>query len=194
MVERLIQTIKLRIAIMQLDPLWSIADLAQIVTKIIQSIRLIHNLVTKIKPFEAHFGRPPNTELSNIIIKPSKTRLTYNKTRSSVSDKAKLRQPVLPREAVWDLDSDSEPEIDIRYKDQEPPQSAVPRVLSPDSSDSENAPLLSHTSVPGKFTPSRLQITFGDKTSTIIYNKKNIARKTIARKTNPTTRGSLKPQ
>ena len=28
----------------------------------------------------------------------------------------------------------------------------------------------------------------------MIYNKKNIARKTIARKTNPATRGSLKPQ
>ena len=67
MVERLIQTIKRRIAIMQSDPLWSNADLAQIVTKIIQSIRLIPNSVTKTKPFEAHFGRPPNTELSNIV-------------------------------------------------------------------------------------------------------------------------------
>ena len=181
MVERLIQTIKRRIAIMQSDPLWSIADLAQIVTKIIQSIRPIPNSVTKKKPFEAHFGRPPNTELSNIIIKASKTRLTYNKIRYFVSDKAKLKQPLLSREAVWALDSDSEPEIDIRYKDEEPPQSAVPRALSLDTSDSENAPLLSHTRVSGRFTPSKLQITFGDKTSTIIYNKKNVARKTIAR-------------
>ena len=96
-VERLIQTIKRRIAIMQSDPLWSNADLAQIVTKIIQSIRLIPNSVTKIKPFEAHFGRPPNTELSNIIIKPNKTKLTYIKIRSFVSDKTKLKHPTLPR-------------------------------------------------------------------------------------------------
>ena len=49
MVKRLIQTIKRRIAIMQSPPLWSNADLAQIVTKIIQSIRIIPNSVTKIK-------------------------------------------------------------------------------------------------------------------------------------------------
>ena len=93
-----------------------------------------------------------------------------------------------------DLDQDSEPELDIQYKDEEPPHSAVPRALSTDTSDSENAPLLSHTRVPGRFTPSKLQITFGDKTSTIIYNKKNISTNTISSKTNPTTRGSLKPQ
>ena len=95
---------------------------------------------------------------------------------------------------MWDLEQDSEPKYDIQYKDEEPSHSAVPRALSSDTSDSENAPLLSHTRVPGRFTPSKLQITFGYETSTIIYNRKKIARKTIARKTNPTTRGSLKPQ
>ena len=186
-VERLIQTIKRRIAIMQSDPLWYNADLAQIVTKIIKSIRLIPNSVTKTKPFEAHFGRLPNTELSNIKIKPHKTRLTYKKIRSFVSDKTKLKHPALPREAMWDLEQDSEPKLDIQYKDEEPSHSAVPRALTPDTSDSDNASLLSHTRVPGRLTPSKLQITFGDKTSTIFYNKKIIARKTIARKTNPTT-------
>ena len=194
MVERLIQTIKRRIAIMQSDSLWSNADLAQIVTKIIQSLRLVTNSVTKIKPFEAHFGRPPNTELSNIIIKPNKTRLTYNKIQSFVSDKTQLKHPALPREALWDLDQEPEPELDIQYRDEVPPQSSVPRALSPDTSGSESAPLFSHKRVPGRFTPSKLQITFSDKTSTVIYNKKNIARKTIARKTKPATRGSLKPQ
>ena len=63
---------------MQSDPLWSNADLAQIVTKIIQSIRLIPNSVTKIKPFEAHFSRPPNTELSNIVTQPNQTKLKTN--------------------------------------------------------------------------------------------------------------------
>ena len=95
---------------------------------------------------------------------------------------------------MWDLEQDSEQELEIQYKDEEPSHSAVPRALSTDTSDSENAPPLSQMSVPGRFTPSKLQIAFGDKTSTIIYNKKNIARKIIARKTNPTTRGSLKPQ
>ena len=101
---------------MQSEPLLSNADLAQIVTKIIQSIRLIPNSVTKIKPFESHFGRPPNTELSNIVIKANKTRLSYHKIRSFVSVKAKL---IFPRESIWDLENDSEPELDIRYKDEE---------------------------------------------------------------------------
>ena len=171
MVERLIQTIKRRIAIIQSDPIWSKADWAQNVTKIIQFIRLIPNSVTKIKPFEAHFGRPSNTELSNIIIKPHKTRLTYYKKPSFVSDKTKLKHPALPREEMWDLEQDSEPELDIQYKDEEPSHSAVPRALSPATSDSENAPLLSHTRVSGRLNPSKPQITLGDKTSTIIYNK-----------------------
>ena len=139
MVERLIQTVKRRIAIMQSDPLGSNSDLAQIVAKIIQSIRLVPNSITKIKPFEAHFGRPPNTELLNILIKPSKTSLTYHKIRSFVSDKAKLKQPVLPRESVRDLDNGSEPELNIRYKDDNAP---IPRspIQSPDTSDSKDAP------------------------------------------------------
>ena len=110
---------------MQSEPLWPNTDLDQIVTKIIQSIRLILNSVTKIRPFEAHFGRPPNTELSNNIIKPNKTK-TYNKMRSFVSDKTKLKHLALPREAMWDLEQDSEPELDIQYKDEEPPHSAAP--------------------------------------------------------------------
>ena len=131
--ERLIQTIKRRIAIMQSDPLWSNADLAQVVTKIIQFIRLILNSVTKIKPFEAHFGCPPNTELWNIILKPNKTRLTYNKIRSFISDKKQLKHSTLPREAMWDPEQDSEPELDIQYKEEEQPQNAAPRAITPDS-------------------------------------------------------------
>ena len=86
MVERLIQTLKRRIAVMEHDPLWSSADLATIVAKIIESIRLIPNATTKIKPFVAHFGRPPNTELSNIITKPSSKNLSYKQINKYASD------------------------------------------------------------------------------------------------------------
>ena len=102
-------------------------------------------------------------------------------------DQATLRQPPLSRELIWDWDNDSEPELDIQYKAQSQP------ARSSDSDDSENAPLLSHTRVPGKIIPDRLELTFGDKTSTVIYNKKNVARRTIARKA-PETPGTLKPQ
>ena len=80
------------------------------------------------------------------------------------------------------------PELDIQYKAQSQPNPATS-----DTDDSENAPLLSHKRVPGKIIPDRLEITFGDKTSTVIYNRKNIARKTLARKV-PEPRGTLKPQ
>ena len=92
---------------------------------------------------------------------------------------------------MWDLENDSEPALDIRYKDEETAKEDRPPVPSPDASHSENGPLLSPKRVPGRFAPSKLQITFGDKTSTVNYNKKNKARITIARKTNPATRGSL---
>ena len=176
MVERLSQKIKRRLAVLEYDRLWSSSDLATIVAKIIESIKSIPNTTTKIKPFEANFGRPPNTELSNIITKPSSKNLTYNKVKKFASDKATLCQPALPRELMWDWDNDSEPELDIQYKTQSKP------TRSTDSNDSENAPLLSHTRVSGKIVPDRLEITFGDKTSTVIFNKKNVARKTIAPK------------
>ena len=93
---------------------------------------------------------------------------------------------------MWDLENDSEPELDFRYKDEEALKEDRPTVPSPETTDSENAPLLSPKRVPGGFTPSNLEISFRDKTSTVIYNKKNITRKKIARKTNSATRGSLK--
>ena len=108
MVERLIQTLKRRIAVMEHDPLWSSADLATIVAKIIESIGLIPNATTKIKPFVAHFGRPPNTKLSNMITKPSIKNLSYKQINKYASDQATLRHPALPREIMWDWDHDSE--------------------------------------------------------------------------------------
>ena len=173
---------------MEHDPLWSSSDLATIVTKIIESIRLIPNTTTKLKPFEAHFGRPPNTELSNIITKPSSKNLSYKLINKFASDQATLRHPALPREIMWDWDNDSEPELNIEYKAQ-----SQPTPHTSDTDDSENALLVSHTRVPGKIIPDKLQITFGDKTSLIICNRKNFARKSIARKA-PEPRGTLKPQ
>ena len=48
---------------MSIDPLWSSEDIPNIVSNIIQNIRLIPNRITKITPFGAHFGRKPNTAL-----------------------------------------------------------------------------------------------------------------------------------
>ena len=89
---------------------------------------------------------------------------------------------------MWDWDNDSEPEIGIQYKAQ-----SQPAPITSDTDDSENAPLLSHKRAPGKIIPDKLEVTFGDKTFTVIYHRKNIARKTLARKA-PEHQGTLKPQ
>ena len=138
---------------MQSDPLWPNVDLAQIVSKMFESIKFIPNTVTKIIPFEARFARPPNTELSNILTKPLQSNLTYKKLRKFASNKSKLKQAVFPRGIVWDQDKDSEPELDIQYRDEEAKTEHVTPYLTPYSNDSENAPLFSHTRVPGRFTP-----------------------------------------
>ena len=75
MVERLIQTLKRRLATMNIDPIWDNTTIAE---KITELIRLIPNRITKIPPFQAHFGRPKKIELSNILTTPSTTKLSYN--------------------------------------------------------------------------------------------------------------------
>ena len=74
MVERLIQTLKRRLATMNIDPIWDNTTIAEKITETIESIRLIPNRVTKIPPFQAHFGRPktPNylTSLQPLTQKP----------------------------------------------------------------------------------------------------------------------------
>ena len=62
MVERLLQTIKRRLAVLDIDPNWSNTTLANRLTNIIENIRLIPNTTTKVSPFEAHFGRNSNTK------------------------------------------------------------------------------------------------------------------------------------
>ena len=84
-----------------------------------------------------------------------------------------------PHEIVLDWDDNSEPELKIHYNAQSQPTSRPTK----DSDDSENAPLFSHTCVPYKINPDRLEVTFGDKTSTVIINKQNVSRKTLAEET-----------
>ena len=191
MVERLIQTIKRKLGLMQIDPLWSSKDISTMIAIIIQSIRLIPNRITKIAPFEAHFGRKQNTALSNIVTKPNKQHLSYKQIKNFASDRRLL--PVLSPAAMWDMDQDSEPELNIQYREAAQKEAQTGNNTATESDYSENAPLLSPTRTPGKITPSKHEITIGDKTSTVIYGRKQLARKTIARKA-PEPRGTLKPQ
>ena len=109
MVERIIKTIKRRLSIVESNPLWSDADLAEIVKKIIENIKLIPDKTT-ITPFEAHLGRKQNTELSNIITEPSTSTLSYKQIRSFASDKQTIKNPAIRREVMSNDQDDSKPE------------------------------------------------------------------------------------
>ena len=185
MVERLIQTLKRCLAVLDIDPMWSTETLSARIASIIENIRLIPNETTKVTPFEAHFGRKPNTELSNMLTKPSTKNLSYKQLKSKCLDKKLLRHDALTQEEMWRRDGSSEDELDIQYNT----QSASPTHL--DSDDSENQPLISKS--PSKISPSELHFSIGDKTTKIIYNKRNVARKSIARKTKE-PRNTLAPQ
>ena len=89
MVERLIQTIKRRLAVLDVDPNWSSVTPANRVANNIENIRLIPNSTTKITSFEAHFGRKTNTEISNITNTKSKHNLTYKNLTNKYLDKKK---------------------------------------------------------------------------------------------------------
>ena len=101
MVERLIQTIKRRLAVLDIDPNWSNTTLANQLANIIENIRLTPNTTTKISPFEAHFGRKPNTEISNITTKTSHNNLTYKNLTKYCLDKKLLTQNALTMEEIW---------------------------------------------------------------------------------------------
>ena len=191
MVERLIQTLKRRLATMNIDPIWDNTTIAEKITEIIESIRLIPKRITKIAPFQAHFGRPKNTELSNILTKPNTKNLSYNNIKSFYLDKRLLQNPSLTPAAIWDRDTNSEINLDIQYRQDEPtlqePQSEAAQSSEP--SESDNAPLLPPQK--GTIIPSKFKFQIGDKTTIIDQTRRNLARKTIRRK-NTEPRGMLK--
>ena len=101
---------------MNIDPIWDNTTIAEKITEIIESIRLIPNRVTKIPPFQAHFGRPKNTEISDILTTPNTDNLSYNNIKSFYLDKRLLQNQGLTPAAIWDRDTNSEINLDIQYK------------------------------------------------------------------------------
>ena len=148
MVERLIHTIKRKLGVIILDPIWSSEDISATVANIIQSIRLIPNTVTKITPFEAHFDRKLNTALSNIVTKPSKNNLSYNNFKNFASDRRLLMQPVLIPAAIRDMEQDSEKELNVQHKQPIRKDPHTDSSVPTESEDSENAKLLRPTRTP----------------------------------------------
>ena len=79
---------------------------------------------------------------------------------------------------MLNFDNVSEPEPNFQYE----AQSHTTPWLTTGPDDSENAPLPSHTRVTDKIISDNLEITFGNKSSTVIFNKINVASNTLTRK------------
>ena len=150
------------------------------VKKIIENIKFIPNKTT-ITPFEAHFCRKQNTELSNIITKPPTSNLSYKQIRSFALDNQTLKKPAIRRDVMSNYHEDSKPELDIQYNEEQKEESpGMSQEL--DSEEPKNAPWFMQKRASGKTSPikltaSKLETTFGDKTQKVIFDKKNIARK-----------------
>ena len=111
------------------DPLWENTSMAGKISAKIESIRLIPNRAAKITLFEALFGRPANIELSNMLTKPNKNNLSYTKIKSFYLDKKLLQPAALTPSEIWDHETNSEANLNIRYQD---------RRLTPQGSESES--------------------------------------------------------
>ena len=103
--------------------------------------------------------------------------MSYKKLQLRCLDEKLLRHDALTNEELWRRDGNSEDELDIQYKPSATNPTTPPEI---DSDDSQNVPLINNPT--RKNRPSELYFSIGDHTTKIVYNKKNIARKTIMRK------------
>ena len=150
------------------------------------------NRITKISPFEAHFVTSRNTEFSNLVTKPTSDNLSYNNIKSFYIEKRLLQNPTLIPAAIWDRDTNSETNLDIRYRLEQPSpnESTSPRDSgTADASDSDDTPLSSIKR--GTTIPSNFKFQIGDKTTIIDQTRRNLARKSIKRR-KPEQRGTFK--
>ena len=77
LVERLIQTIKRRLGCMKLDNRNKTFTIKEAIKSIVYQLRICKQKTTNVTPFQAHFGRKPNTPLSNISAQPKSSNLSY---------------------------------------------------------------------------------------------------------------------
>ena len=77
LVERLIKTIKRRLNCMKLDSRNNTFTIKEAKKSIVYQLRICKQKTTNVTPFQAHFGRKPNTPLSNISTIPKSSNLSY---------------------------------------------------------------------------------------------------------------------
>ena len=92
-VERMIQTLKRRLAVMKMDQTNTPYKLASDVAELIKTLRITPHSVTKISRFEAHMGRKPNTPLSNVATSSSLNNLNWESAKHACLDRKNLTKP-----------------------------------------------------------------------------------------------------
>ena len=145
----LIQTIKPRLAVLDIDPKWR----HETISNRLANIRLIPNRATRVIPFKTQFGQKPNSEFLDKLTEPSSKNLLYNKLKTRCLDKEPLRHDALKHE-------DMAPQRHIRRLDSQYSNSSHQTVTPPgiDSNVSESMSLVQNS--PSKITPSGRRIDF----------------------------------
>ena len=77
LVERLIQTIKRRISCIKLDSRNNTFTIKEAIKSVLCQLRIFKQETTNVTRFQAHFGRKPNTPLSNNSTIPKSSNLSY---------------------------------------------------------------------------------------------------------------------
>ena len=102
LVERLIQTIKSRLACIREETSASNAFHIKYAKKIIlQQLRICKQRTTNISPFEAHFGRKPNIPLSVISTKPNSSNISCENILSHYLDEDTVTPEDILLEKKW---------------------------------------------------------------------------------------------
>ena len=111
LVERLIQTIKYRLACIKTAARNQFNVKASI-NSIIYQLRICRRKPINISPFEAHFGRKANTPLSNIRTKLDPKSLNYKNILNKYLDLETVRWDELNADENWNNDGLSDTEIE----------------------------------------------------------------------------------
>ena len=109
--ERLIQTVKRRLGCIKLDPNQHPFNIKQSLIQIAQELRICRKKATNISPFEAHFGRPTNTPITNLTSKPDSRNLKWPNVQPDYLDDNIMGADELISDERWEqeyLNSDEE--------------------------------------------------------------------------------------
>ena len=111
LVKRLIQTVKRRLGCIKLDTNQRPFNIKQSLRKVAQELGICRKKATNVSPFEAHFGRPANTPITNLTSCADSRNLKWPNIKSDYLDDNIMGNVELITDERWiqeTLDSDEE--------------------------------------------------------------------------------------